>query len=108
VCDLYFGKSKQKFIEINEPVSRFQKLYKGTCKLQIPVAVRSKAVCGRLVAGIAGSNPCRGMDVCLLCLYIVLSCVGRGPCYRLITRLEESYHVSSMCDHSNPERGLMF
>ena len=29
--------------------------------------VRSKAsVCGRSLAGIAGSNPIRGMDVCLL------------------------------------------
>jgi hypothetical protein len=33
----------------------------------IPVAARSKAlVCGRSHAGIAGSNPAGGMDVCLL------------------------------------------
>jgi len=33
----------------------------------IPVAARSKAwVCGRSLAGIAGSNPVGGMDVCLL------------------------------------------
>jgi hypothetical protein len=33
----------------------------------IPVAARSKAwVCGRLLAGIVGSNPAYGMDVCLL------------------------------------------
>jgi hypothetical protein len=33
----------------------------------IPVAARSKAwVCGRLLAGIVGSNLARGMDVCLL------------------------------------------
>jgi hypothetical protein len=39
--------------------------------LPIPVAARSKAwVCGRLVAGIAGSNPARGMDVCL-CVYML-------------------------------------
>jgi hypothetical protein len=45
----------------------------------IPVAARSKAyVCGRLVAGVAGPNPARGMDVCLLCLHAVLSRVGRG------------------------------
>ena len=32
----------------------------------VPVAARSKArVCGRLPAGIAGSNPSGGMDVCL-------------------------------------------
>jgi hypothetical protein len=33
----------------------------------IPVAARSKAFRSRLVAGIAGSNPAEGMDVCLLC-----------------------------------------
>jgi hypothetical protein len=33
---------------------------------------------GRLVAGVAGSNPAEGMDVCLLCFYVVLSCAGRG------------------------------
>jgi len=34
----------------------------------IPVAARSKAcVCGRSLAGIAGSNLAGGMDVCLLC-----------------------------------------
>jgi hypothetical protein len=48
------------------------------------------------------------MDVCLLCLYVVLSCVGRGLCDRLTTRPEESYRVSNVCDHRNPERGPMF
>jgi hypothetical protein len=33
---------------------------------------------GRAVAGVAGSNPAEGMDVCLLCFYVVLSCAGRG------------------------------
>jgi hypothetical protein len=59
------------------------------------VTARSKAlVCGHLVAGIAGSNPPLGMDVCLLCLYVVLSCVDRGFCDGLISRPEESYCVS--------------
>jgi hypothetical protein len=40
------------------------------------------------------SEAARGMDVCLLCLYVVLSCVGRGLCNGLITRPEESYRVS--------------
>jgi hypothetical protein len=41
-----------------------------------------------------------------LCLYVMLSCVGRGLCDGLITRPEESYRVSKyMCDHRNPERG---
>jgi hypothetical protein len=76
----------------------------------IPVTARSKAwVCGRLITGIAGSNPARGMDVCLLCLNVVLSCVGRGLCDGLITRPEEPYRVSKcMCHRSNPERGLIF
>jgi hypothetical protein len=29
------------------------------------------------------------------CLYVVLSCVGRGLCDGLITRPEESYRVSN-------------
>jgi hypothetical protein len=49
---------------------------------------------GRAVAGVAGSNPAEGMDVCLLYLYVVLSYVGRGLCDGLITRPEESYRVS--------------
>jgi hypothetical protein len=49
----------------------------------------------RLVAGIAGSNPVEGMDVYLLCLSAVLSCVGRGLCDGLVTRPEESYHLSN-------------
>jgi hypothetical protein len=75
----------------------------------IPVAARPKTqVCGLLVVGIEGSNPAPGMDVCLLCLCVVLSYVGRGLCYELIIRPEESYRVSCMCDHRNPERGPMF
>jgi hypothetical protein len=58
------------------------------------VTARSKEqVCGRLVDGVADSNPARGTDVCLLCLYVVLSCVGRGLCDGLITRPEGSYRV---------------
>jgi hypothetical protein len=48
----------------------------------------------RVVVEIAASNPAWGMDVCLLCLYVVLSCVDRDLCYGLITRPEESYRVS--------------
>jgi hypothetical protein len=74
------------------------------------VAARCKAwVCGRLVAGIAISNPAWSMNVCLLCLYVVFSCVGRGICDGLITRPEESYRVSNCIrDHRNPDRGPMF
>ena len=35
--------------------------------MPIPVATRSRAwVCGRTLAGIVGSNPTMGMDVCLM------------------------------------------
>ena len=35
--------------------------------------IRSKAwVCGRSLAGIVGSNPAEGMDVCLLCVLCVV------------------------------------
>jgi hypothetical protein len=51
------------------------------------------AVCGRLVAGIACSNPAEGIGVCVSYLYVVLSCVGRGLCDGLITRPEELYRV---------------
>ena len=35
----------------------------------ILVAERSKArVCGRLFAGVAGSNPAKGMDICVVCV----------------------------------------
>jgi hypothetical protein len=53
------------------------------------------ASCGCLVGGIAGSNPAEAMDACLLCLYVLLSCVGRGLYDGLITRPEESYRVSN-------------
>jgi len=56
-------------------------------------AARSKvSVCGRSLAGIAGSNPAGGMDVCCECC--VLS--GRGLCDGLITRPEESYGCRSV------------
>jgi hypothetical protein len=51
------------------------------------------------VAGVAGSNPARDMDVCLLCLYVVLSCVGRGLCDGLITPPEESYRVCQLYEY---------
>jgi hypothetical protein len=50
-------------------------------------------------------SPAQGMDVCLLCLYVVLSCVGRGLFDGLITRPEESYRVSLyVCDQETPKR----
>ena len=58
----------------------------------ISVAARSKAwVCGRSLAGIAGSNPVGGMDICLFVR--VVCCQVRGLCDGPITRPEESYRV---------------
>ena len=35
------------------------------------MAARSKVqFCGRCVAGVAGSNPAGGMDICLLCVFL--------------------------------------
>jgi hypothetical protein len=65
----------------------------------------SLLVSGRMVAGVAGSNPARGMDVCLLCLYVVLPCVGRGLCDGLITRPEESLPCVCMCVIKKPPKG---
>jgi hypothetical protein len=60
-----------------------------------------------LVVRIAVSNPTRAMDVCLLCLYVVLSCVGTGLCDGLITRPEESCRVSNCVQlrNLNTEKG---
>jgi len=40
-----------------------------------------------------------------LCLYVVLSCVGRGLCDGLITRPEESYRVSNCVIKKPQKRG---
>jgi hypothetical protein len=54
----------------------------------IPAAAQSKAwVCGRALAGIVGSNPTGGMDVCLL--YSVCVVRYRRLCVGLITRPED-------------------
>jgi hypothetical protein len=44
------------------------------------------------------------MGVCLLCLYVMLSRVGRGLCDGLITRPEESYRVSNVCVIKKPQK----
>jgi hypothetical protein len=50
-----------------------------------------------------GFESCWGKDICLLCLYAVLSCVGRGLCDELIPRAKESYQVCNK-DSENPKR----
>jgi hypothetical protein len=63
-------------------VTGWHHIYLFICISPIPVATRSKArACGRWLAGIAGSNPSSGMDVCLL--YSVV-------CFGPITRPEDS------------------
>ena len=60
------------------------------------MAARSReCVCGRLLAGNAGSNPAGDIDICL-CDSGVLS--GRGICVGLITHPERSYRVWYGCD----------
>jgi hypothetical protein len=54
------------------------------------------AVCGRALAGIVGSNPTGGMDVCLLWLLRVL--LGGGLCDGPIPRPEESYRLWWVCE----------
>ena len=52
-----------------------------------PVTARSTCkawVCGRSLAGIAGSNPAEGVDVCLLCF--VLSDEISAMCQALVQR----------------------
>ena len=55
------------------------------------MSARSKiGVCGRSLAGIAGSNPAGGMDVSWECCMLS----GRGLCEGLISRPEKSYRLS--------------
>ena len=56
--------------------------------MPILMAARSKPwVCGRTLAGIVGSSPAGGMDVCFVCCVLL----GTGICVGLIVLLEESY-----------------
>jgi hypothetical protein len=59
---------------------------------------------GFLVAGIAGSNAAEGINICVLCLYVVLLCVGRGFCDELIPRPEESYQLPNKIQ--KPRKGI--
>jgi hypothetical protein len=62
----------------------------------IPMTAPSTAcVCGRSLAGIAGSNPDGNMDVCLSCDSRVL--LDKGLCDGLMPRPEESYRVWCVC-----------
>jgi hypothetical protein len=68
-----------------------------------PVAAQGVGL-GCLVAGIMGSNPAGVMDVSVLCLYVVLSCIGRGFCDELSSRPKESYPMSNIIQ--KPKNGV--
>ena len=61
------------------------------CMFIILVAARSKArVCGRSIAGIAGSNPAGSIDICVgECCVLSERSICDGP----IVHPEESYRV---------------
>ena len=63
--------------------------------LPVPMAELSR-VCGRLLAGIAGSNPTGDMNVSCECRVFA----ARGLCDVLIPRSEESYQLACVivCD----------
>ena len=70
--------------------------------MSIPLAARSKAwVCGRSLAGIAGSNPTGGME-CECCVLL-----GLCLCLGLITRPEESYRVWCVLSECDCEASIM-
>ena len=66
-----------------------QKLQVEERLVPISVAVRSKKwICARSLAGVAGSNPAGGMDICS-CGCCVLS--GRGVCDGRIPHPQQPY-----------------
>ena len=75
--------------------------------LPIPVAERFKAwICGRSLAGIAGSNPAGGMDVCLLRVLCVV-CWQVEVCAmdRSLARRSPTECDVSECDREASTRG---
>jgi hypothetical protein len=78
VCISCMKKGKSQKNGENYAARRFMRV---VCRLAITVAARSKAwtVFARSDTGVMGSNPTRGMDICvrLFCACVVL-CVGSG------------------------------
>jgi hypothetical protein len=74
----------------------------GNINYVAPVAARSKPYV--LAAWIVGLNPAGDKDVCLLCLYVMLSCVGKGLSRELITCPKESYPVSNKIYNPPPHK----
>jgi hypothetical protein len=76
--------------------------------MNISVAARSKAwVCaGSSLAGNAGSNSARGMDVCPFAS--VVWCRGRGLCVGLLVQRRRTECDVSECDHEDvAHKGLL-
>ena len=66
--------------------------------LLIPVVARSKAWVGGLsLAGIAGSNPAGGMDVCLLWMLWVVKIMVSASGWSLVQRSPTECRVSKKC-----------
>ena len=78
----------------------------------IAATVQSKAwVCGRSLAGIAGSNPARGMDVCLfvvVCFHVDVSATGRSLVQRSLNEcvVSECGHETSIIRRPRPTRAV--
>jgi hypothetical protein len=72
--------------------------------LPVPVAARSKAQI--LAAWLVGSRVRirLGHGCWSLCLYVVLICVGRGLCDRLIRRPKESYPMANKIQKPPPKK----
>jgi hypothetical protein len=69
--------------------------------MPIPVATPSKAwVCGRLLAGIAGSNTAGFMHVCVVCCQVEVSETGRS----LVQRSPTDCDVSECVLEASPMR----
>jgi hypothetical protein len=74
------------------------------------VAARSKArtVFARSIAGIVGSNPTQGMDICIVCICVVL-CVcrdletGWSPIQGVIPTV---YKIKKLKKRPRPNKGL--
>ena len=84
--------------------------------MPIPVAPRSKScVCSFSLAGIAGSNPVGGLDVCLVCCQVEVSATGRSLVQRNPTEsgvsecdLQNSYKRRSPTGGCGPMRKKSF
>jgi hypothetical protein len=73
------------------------------CRTQWPRGLRRRSAASWLLGSRLQIPLGAWMFVC--CLYVVLSCVGRGLCDGLIIHPEESYCVSVCVWSKNPEKG---